>query len=42
MIDDLDGISKIAWELFAATGGVNYYLLHKKTADQKHKKDQRR
>ena len=42
MMDDLDGVSKLAWNLFVATGGVNYYLLHKKTMDEKQKKDQRR
>ena len=41
MIEDNDGISKLAWDLFVATGGVNYYLLHKKTKRDDEEKERR-
>ncbi len=41
MIEDDDGISKLAWDLFVATGGVNYYLLHKKTKRDEEEKERR-
>ncbi|MBO5926948.1 MAG: YqzL family protein [Clostridia bacterium] len=39
-MNEFDDVSDIAWKLFVATGGVNYYLLHKKT--KKDNKDERR
>ena len=42
MENEYDKFSDIAWRLFAATGGVNYYLLNKKTMDDKSEKEKRR
>ena len=32
-----DDFSSLAWQLFVRSGGVNYYLLHKKTKSEQKK-----